>query len=72
MTAAGCPKSSTSAARRRITPGITQVSLEVTGRALRGALEQRLCVQGSLSRRRTPGPRLTGAGCGFWRGRAGR
>jgi hypothetical protein len=32
-------------------PGITQVSLEVTGRALRGALEQRLCVQGLLSRR---------------------
>ena len=32
-------------------PGITQVSLEVIGRALRGALEQRLCVQGFLSRR---------------------
>jgi hypothetical protein len=49
-TAAGCPKSSTSAARRK-SPGITQVSLEVIGRALRGALEQRLCVQGFLSRR---------------------
>ena len=32
-------------------PGITQVSLEVIGRSLRGALEQRLCVQGFLSRR---------------------
>jgi hypothetical protein len=32
-------------------PGITQVSLEVIGRALRGALEQRLCGQGFLSRR---------------------
>jgi hypothetical protein len=32
-------------------PGITQVSLEVIGRALRGALEQRPCVQGFLSRR---------------------
>ena len=32
-------------------PGITQVSLEVTGRAWRGAREQRLCVQGFLSRR---------------------
>ena len=32
-------------------PGITQVSLEVIGRALRGALEQRLWVQGFLSRR---------------------
>jgi hypothetical protein len=32
-------------------PGITQVSLEVIGRALRGALEQRLCVQGFLIRR---------------------
>ncbi|MGA8727861.1 MAG: hypothetical protein WB608_03855 [Terracidiphilus sp.] len=32
-------------------PWITQVSLEVIGRALRGALEQRLCVQGFLSRR---------------------
>ena len=32
-------------------PGITQVSLEVIGRALRGGLEQRLCVQGFLSRR---------------------
>ena len=32
-------------------PGITQVCLEVIGRALRGALEQRLCVQGFLSRR---------------------
>jgi hypothetical protein len=32
-------------------PGITQVNLEVIGRALRGALEQRLCVQGFLSRR---------------------
>jgi hypothetical protein len=32
-------------------PGITQVSLQVIGRALRGALEQRLCVQGFLSRR---------------------
>ena len=29
-------------------PGITQVSREVIGRALRGALEQRLCVQGFL------------------------
>ena len=32
-------------------PGITQVSLEVIGRAARGAREQRLCVQGFLSRR---------------------
>jgi hypothetical protein len=32
-------------------PGITQVSPEVIGRALRGALEQRLCVQGFPSRR---------------------
>jgi hypothetical protein len=32
-------------------PGITQVSREVIGRALRGALEQRLCVQGFLIRR---------------------
>lgn len=32
-------------------PGITQVSLEVIGRAVRGAREQRLCVQGFLSRR---------------------
>ena len=50
-TATGCPKSSISAARRKNHPGITQVSLEVIGRALRGALEQRLCVQGFLSRR---------------------
>jgi hypothetical protein len=32
-------------------PGITQVCLEVIGHAVRGALEQRLCVQGFLSRR---------------------
>ena len=51
-TAAGCPKSSASAARcRQNHPGITQVCLEVIGPALRGALEQRLCVQGFLSRR---------------------
>ena len=32
-------------------PGITRVCLEVIGHAVRGALEQRLCVQGFLSRR---------------------